>query len=57
MEKYATYDYYKNKETGETKKVALHEENEDSSLTKESSQKVWIKITNENEIQKIENKN
>ena len=54
MEKYATYDYYKNKQTGETKKVALHEE--DDSLTKEGSATVWIKITNEDEIKEIEDK-
>ena len=57
MEKYATYDYYKNIKTGETKKIALHNEKEDDSLVKEGSQKVWIKITNENEIQEIESKN
>jgi len=55
MEKYATYNYYKNKQTGETKKVALHEE--DESLIKEGSEKIWIKITNENEIREIESKN
>jgi len=57
MEKYATYNYYKNKNTGEIKKVSLHEDLEhiNEELKKESSTTVWIKVTNENEITKIEN--
>lgn len=53
MEKYATFNYYKNSDTKEIKKIALHEETE--SLEKTGTREVWIKITNEKELEKIEN--
>jgi hypothetical protein len=57
MEKYATYNYYKNKATGEIKKISLHDDLEavETELKKEGSTAIWVKITNENEIEKIEN--
>jgi len=62
MEKYATYNYYKNKETGVIKKVALHdvidlEGSFSEELKKHGSKQdnVWIKIDNLLEIEKIEN--
>ena len=49
MEKYATYRIFKNKQTGELKKIQLSEEDAITKVASLKDEKVWVELDHDPE--------